>query len=78
MQPLTRGPEADETKTMTARLHATLRLSVSLSKRRQQHLARSRHVRLHSTRALLATRRRHGVQGQEQLCRRALHASRKG
>ena len=39
MQPLTRGPEADETKTMTvARPHHAC---VPLSKRRQHHLARS-------------------------------------
>ena len=39
MQPLTRGPEADETKTMTVAWphHAC----VPLSKRRQHHLARS-------------------------------------
>ena len=39
MQPLTRGPEADETKTMTVTWphHAC----VPLSKRRQHHLARS-------------------------------------
>ena len=38
MQPLTRGPEADETKTMTVAWphHAC----VPLSKRRQHHLAR--------------------------------------
>ena len=34
MQPLTRGPEADETKTMTVTLPHHAR--VSLSKRRQQ------------------------------------------
>ena len=39
MQPLTRGPEADETKTMTVTLPHHAR--VSLSKRRQHHLARS-------------------------------------
>ena len=39
MQPLTRGPEADETKTMTvARPHHAC---VPLSRRRQHHLARS-------------------------------------
>ena len=71
MQPLTRGPEADETKTMTAVLphHAC----VPLSKRRQHHLARSTCAAAFN-RALLATRRRHGVQVREQLCRRALYA----
>ena len=39
MQPLTRGREADETKTMTVTLPHHAR--VSLSKRRQHHLARS-------------------------------------
>jgi hypothetical protein len=39
VQPLTRGPEADETKTMTVTLPHHAR--VSLSKRRQHHLARS-------------------------------------
>ena len=46
-QPLTRGPEADETKTMTvAWPHHPC---VPLSKRRQHHLARSTSVRLPPT-----------------------------
>ena len=46
---------------------------VPLPKRRQHHLARSTLCGC-IQRALLATRRRHGVQVREQLCRHALHA----
>ena len=73
MQPLTRGPEADGTKTMTVAWphHAC----VPLSERRQHRPVRSTCAAAsNGIRALLATWRQHGVQVQEQLCRRALHA----
>ena len=41
MQPLTRGPEADETKTMTVAHDHTHHACVPLSERRQHHPVRS-------------------------------------
>ena len=71
-QPRTRGPEADETKTMTVAWphHAC----VPLSERRTKAPSSALDLYGCIQRALLATRRQHGVQVQEQLCRRALHA----
>jgi hypothetical protein len=57
-------------RTATTRVRAAVKTAAALSTS-----ALARPVRLPpAQRALLATRRRHGVQVQEQLCRRALHA----
>ena len=72
MQLPTRGPEADETKTMTVTLpHRVCECHCQSGGSTVQC---ARPVQIGIQRALLATRRQHGVQVQEQLWRRALHA----
>jgi hypothetical protein len=73
MQPLTRGPEADETKTHDSDT-ATPRPGVTVKAAAAPFSAFRTCADVNIQRALLATRRRHGVQVREQLCRRALHA----
>ena len=69
-QPLTRGPEASDTAALQLRVSCVCAPTVYPA----VHISNGRGI-VHSA-ALLATRRRHacGVQVQEQLCRRALHA----
>ena len=74
MQRGTLGPEADETSSLTVTLPQRAR--VSLSKQRERRAARSTcaAVRMHPTCAQLVTKRQHGEQVQEHVCRRALHS----
>ena len=67
------GPEDDETKTLTLAWPHTQHACMPLSEQRQRRAgALSLCPCIHC--ALLATRRRHGVEVPEQLCRRAFHA----
>eukprot|EP00964_Phaeocystis_antarctica_P047341 scaffold27386_cov67-Phaeocystis_antarctica.AAC.1 len=71
-KPHTRGPHAAETSSMLGTYAHNLSACSCYVGR--STMLRVRPVRLPPTCAHLATRRRHGVQVQEQLCRRALHA----
>jgi hypothetical protein len=74
MRPLTRSPEASDAAASAAHTPHT-RLCAPLKRRRRHSASRSTCAAASNVeRALLATRRRHGVQVQEQLWRRALHA----
>ena len=77
--PLTRGPEADGTKIMTAARPQHLHNTRACGRQNGGSTVQcARPVRLPPTCAPRHTRRRHGVQVQEQLWRRALHARANG
>jgi hypothetical protein len=77
--PRTRGSEADGTKIMTAARPQHLHNTRACGRQNGGSTVQcARPVRLPPTCAPRHTRRRHGVQVQEQLCRRALHARANG